>query len=571
MKWKKSVGLALALLTFLSATTVVLADSDTNDSFDAAEAVGEGTFTGTVSSGLLTDEDYYVVSVPAERSVLVTLNSDAGDSVDVTLYDGNRAEQDYDWSDSGTLAYVFYDGGSSDTYTIYLLLSGDGGYTFTVEFRPSNMRSSAIMLNDGDVVSDVIEVGEERHWYAVHISTGEGVQISGTADKESFCMDVYNSSTIGEIWDETTYLFKYSSDKDDVIYICAYTYESGYVDTGYDFVISVFSVPSSPRDLQARTDGMDVLLSWSPPSDDGGVDIDGYYLYRNGIPLTDLGWDVVSDWGASPILITSTSYTDNTTYAGVEYTYSVSAVNWVGEGDKSQSVSVTPIDVPWAPYFDEEPETGDGYVKITWVDSEIDGGSAVTEYRIYRGMSSGHETLLGSVPASTTTYRDDSVKNGVTYYYYVTAVNEAGESEAGEEVSATPYGPPSSPRNLNIVANKDSIVLTWSGPDDNGGSEILYYNIYRGTSPDNMEVIDSVPYGTTTYTDKSVEAGKTYYYSVSASNNVSESSASSSVSVKAPDNISTSWILIALLVVIAAIVVGILFMRKKKKSEPPKE
>lgn len=58
-------------------------------------------------------------------------------------------------------------------------------------------------------------------------------------------------------------------------------------------------------------------------------------------------------------------------------------------------------------------------------------------YNVYRGTSSGSETLLAG-DVSTPTFTDTGLNNGVTYYYRVTAVNPLGESDPSKEISATP-------------------------------------------------------------------------------------------------------------------------------------
>ena len=75
---------------------------------------------------------------------------------------------------------------------------------------------------------------------------------------------------------------------------------------------------------------------------------------------------------------------------------------------------------------------------LGWSAPSDDGGSAITEYKIYRGTSSGGESYLTSVSVPTTYYKDTTVTNGQTYYYQVSAVNYVGEGEKSNEKSAAP-------------------------------------------------------------------------------------------------------------------------------------
>jgi len=80
---------------------------------------------------------------------------------------------------------------------------------------------------------------------------------------------------------------------------------------------------------------------------------------------------------------------------------------------------------------------GNAQTMLSWSAPSSNGGSAITNYNIYKGTASGGETLLtalGNVLAHT----DTVVTNGQTYYYQVTAVNSIGESSRSNEASATP-------------------------------------------------------------------------------------------------------------------------------------
>ncbi|HYT30569.1 MAG TPA: fibronectin type III domain-containing protein, partial [Actinomycetota bacterium] len=72
-------------------------------------------------------------------------------------------------------------------------------------------------------------------------------------------------------------------------------------------------------------------------------------------------------------------------------------------------------------------------VTLSW-SAPVTGGSA-TGYRIYRGTSSGGETLLTSV-GLVTTFKDTKTVSGTRYYYTVAATGPGGEGPASSEASA---------------------------------------------------------------------------------------------------------------------------------------
>ncbi len=81
---------------------------------------------------------------------------------------------------------------------------------------------------------------------------------------------------------------------------------------------------------------------------------------------------------------------------------------------------------------------GDGTVNLDWADN---GESDFASYTVYRSTTSGsgYSAIASGLTASA--YTDNTVSNGVTYYYFVTAVDTSGgESTDGNEVSALPQG-----------------------------------------------------------------------------------------------------------------------------------
>ena len=71
-------------------------------------------------------------------------------------------------------------------------------------------------------------------------------------------------------------------------------------------------------------------------------------------------------------------------------------------------------------------------VALTWTESD----SSVTSFNVYRGLTSGGETLLQS-GILTTSYTDQAVQAGQSYFYEVTAVNSGGESAPSSEIAVT--------------------------------------------------------------------------------------------------------------------------------------
>jgi fibronectin type 3 domain-containing protein len=71
--------------------------------------------------------------------------------------------------------------------------------------------------------------------------------------------------------------------------------------------------------------------------------------------------------------------------------------------------------------------------------------------------------------------------------------------------------PPAVPENLVATPARNSVRLTWDAVPGGGR-----YNVYRGTSPDNLTLMSGMPTAQTNVTDNGATVGTTYYYAVSA-------------------------------------------------------
>src|SRR5437773_2235747 len=274
--------------------------------------------------------------------------------------------------------------------------------------------------------------------------------------------------------------------------------------------------PGAPKNLQATPGNGQVTLNWQPPSNDGGSPILLYTIYRG------------NSSGGESFLITVplvTTYTDATVTNNVTYYYQVSATNAIGEGPRSSEVSATPNPRATVPSARQglSAAPGDATVSLTWSPPSSNGGSPITNYRVYRGFTSGGETLLTTLGV-VTSYSDTAVTNGVTYYYEVSALNNVGEGPRSSEASATPIAPttaPGAPRDLGAVAGDATVAPAWSSPSSDGGSAITNHKVYRGTISGQLSLLATLP-NVLSYTDSAVTNGQTYYYKVTAVNAVGE-------------------------------------------------
>ncbi|MDG6220588.1 MAG: fibronectin type III domain-containing protein, partial [Candidatus Thermoplasmatota archaeon] len=84
---------------------------------------------------------------------------------------------------------------------------------------------------------------------------------------------------------------------------------------------------------------------------------------------------------------------------------------------------------------------------------------------------------------------------------------------------------PGAPRNLALTSGNAQVFLSWQAPSSDGGSAITGYRIYRGTTSGGTKNLVTTVSGTS-YTNTGLTNGQTYYYQVSATNNIGEGSRS---------------------------------------------
>ncbi len=188
-----------------------------------------------------------------------------------------------------------------------------------------------------------------------------------------------------------------------------------------------------------------ITLSWQPPAAniDGSTPVNllGYNVYRTDESQTEIGGQPINS-----ALISGTEYADKSFQFGKDYRYIVRSVS-LGTGGaqveslNSNSVPAAPRDIfpPAAPERPSlaAPEPASARLAIFFAaNKETD----IAGYNIYRStdpdLPKQSWTKLNQTLLTRTTYQDERVEPGKTYYYYVVAVDKAGNVSPPSEVGS---------------------------------------------------------------------------------------------------------------------------------------
>jgi DNA/RNA endonuclease G (NUC1)/fibronectin type 3 domain-containing protein len=185
------------------------------------------------------------------------------------------------------------------------------------------------------------------------------------------------------------------------------------------------AAPLAPTGLTATPGDSHIALSWNV-----SVGATTYTVARG----TTIGGPYPTTFAG---LVTN-SYDDTSAVNGTTYYYVVTATNAAGTSGNSNEASATPGPPPPVP-TGLTLSVGDAKVYLVW-----NPAAGATSYNVKRGTSTGTYTTTTSAPSAS--FIDNTVSNGTTYYYVVTAVNGA-QSANSAEVSGTP----NTASNLGVV------------------------------------------------------------------------------------------------------------------------
>ncbi len=197
-------------------------------------------------------------------------------------------------------------------------------------------------------------------------------------------------------------------------------------------------------------------MSDTPPDPPAGVTVSA------GSESLTFTWNAVATatgynlyWGTTPGVTTSSGtkiadvsspFTLNDLSPATTYYAIVTAVNADGESDPATEVSDTPAEALPAQVVGVSTTPGNASVSLSWL-----AASNATSYNVYWSTDPGVTTTSGTALIDVSSPLEvDSLTNGLTYYFIVTARNSSGEGPASDESSATPLATTTELTQVNI-------------------------------------------------------------------------------------------------------------------------
>lgn len=200
------------------------------------------------------------------------------------------------------------------------------------------------------------------------------------------------------------------------------------------FINPVVTMPSESVLNRVSSNGYEIVISWDR------VDRASYYgIYQR--------FDRALDFVAST---TATSYSLRMSKGDTNY-YVVKAFSSSGEIATSGEIKVhiartggssaggPTISVP-GQVTGLSVTAGDAQNELSWTAPASDGGSAITDYLIEVSTGGSYSTVADGTNTNTS-YTHESLNNGTTYTYRVSAINSAGTGTASDTASGTPEEP----------------------------------------------------------------------------------------------------------------------------------
>jgi len=294
--------------------------------------------------------------------------------------------------------------------------------------------------------------------------------------------------------------------------------------------------------------GNTVKISWKMPARNAGkgsvLNIDRVDIYRLAEPITSPRSLTVEEFSSRSNIIKTLkivdddfggkvlSYTDELQFAAqpVRLIYALRFANASGQKAAfSNFLLIEPAGRVASNPTELRSELSQDAVTLTWTQpaANIDGStpSSLLGYNVYRSSSDKQPArLLNKTPVSETEFRDEFFEFGKQYYYFVRAVSLGTGSEPVEstesnilEIKPVDTFAPSAPTAITLAVGQNLISIFFA---TNPEKDIKGYSIYRSLDKDlelaKWQILTPELLERNSFQDKTVEAGKQYFYYITA-------------------------------------------------------
>lgn len=269
-----------------------------------------------------------------------------------------------------------------------------------------------------------------------------------------------------------------------------------------------------------------IKISAAPITADGGSTITSY-----SIEVDDgQGGEYTALFGTSSDSL-SVIYTLRDVIEGLTYRIRYRSKNIIGWSGYSPIQYAIVMDVPEPPASIAVVSVSDTSIVLSFSECEDNNGGQVEYYTLYRNNGTGTTDLVttsaydGTTQFNVNTTSDSDLVVGITYTFYVTAHNDAGESELSDGIAVALARVPEQiavPIHNTAKSTRTKITVKWTKNTDidSPGGNVLGFKLYMATSAggDYNLVYTTYSPSITQYSATGLTPGEMYKFKVLAYN-----------------------------------------------------